>query len=136
MAAEPVDDDRRDRESGRTPAIDTLLIVASDPSGERPPADAVPNEPIDPAGGGIRPADPGPGRPEPRPQGMVPGRERRRTRIERASMRVVATGGIVGIATILGAALVSQDVAGWIVGLAVGVTSVALAALLWSSRQL
>jgi len=51
-------------------------------------------------------------------------------------MRVVATGGIVGIATILGAALVSQDVAGWIVGLAVGVTSVALAALLWSSRQL
>jgi hypothetical protein len=67
---------------------------------------------------------------------MVPGRERRRTRIERASMRVVATGGIIGIATILGAALVSQDVAGWIVGLAVGVTSVTLAALLWSSRQL
>jgi hypothetical protein len=67
---------------------------------------------------------------------MVPGRERRRTRIERASMRVVATGGIIGIAAILGAALVSQDVAGWIVGLAVGVTSVTLAALLWSSRQL
>jgi hypothetical protein len=67
---------------------------------------------------------------------MVPGRERRRTRIERASMRVVATGGIIGIATIVGAALVSQDVAGWIVGLAVGVTSVTLAALLWSSRQL
>jgi hypothetical protein len=67
---------------------------------------------------------------------MVPGRERRRTRIERAAMRVVATGGIIGIATILGAALVSQDVAGWIVGLAVGVTSVTLAALLWSSRQL
>jgi hypothetical protein len=51
-------------------------------------------------------------------------------------MRVVATGGIIGIAAILGAALVSQDVAGWIVGLAVGVTSVTLAALLWSSRQL
>jgi hypothetical protein len=67
---------------------------------------------------------------------MVPGRERRRTRIERAAMRVVATGGIIGIATIVGAALVSQDVAGWIVGLAVGVTSVTLAALLWSSRQL
>ena len=43
---------------------------------------------------------------------------------------------IVGIATILGAVLVSQDVAGWIVGLAVGLTSVILAALLWSSRQL
>jgi len=51
-------------------------------------------------------------------------------------MRVVATGGIIGIAAILGAVLVSQDVAGWIVGLAVGVTSVTLAALLWSSRQL
>jgi hypothetical protein len=32
--------------------------------------------------------------------------------------------------------LVGQDVAGWIVGLAVGLTSVILAALLWSSRQL
>lgn len=48
----------------------------------------------------------------------------------------MATGGVVGIATILGAVLVSQDVAGWIVGLAVGLTSVTLAAVLWSSRQL
>jgi hypothetical protein len=67
---------------------------------------------------------------------MVPGRERRRTKLERGSMRLIATGGIIGIATILGAVLVGQDVAGWIVGLAVGVTSVLLAALLWSSRQL
>jgi hypothetical protein len=50
-----------------------------------------------------------------RPQGMVPGRERRGTKIERASIRVIATGGIIGIAAILGAVLVSQDVAGWIV---------------------
>jgi hypothetical protein len=71
-----------------------------------------------------------------RPQGMIPGRARRRTKLERGSMRVVATGGIIGLATILGAVLVSQDVAGWIVGLAVGLTSVILAALLWSSRQL
>lgn len=71
-----------------------------------------------------------------RPQGMIPGRERRRTGLERGFMRVVATGGIVGIAVIIGAVLVSQDVAGWIVGLAVGLTSVILAALLWSSRQL
>jgi hypothetical protein len=70
------------------------------------------------------------------PQGMIPARERRRTKLERGSMRVLATGGIVGIATILGAVLVDQDVAGWIVGLAVGLTSVILAALLWSSRQL
>jgi len=46
-----------------------------------------------------------------------------------------AIGGIVAGA-ILGAVLVSQDVAGWIVGLAVGSSSVVLAALLWSSRQL
>lgn len=71
-----------------------------------------------------------------RPQGMVPGRERRRSVIERGFMRIVATGGIVGIAVIIGAVLVSQNVAGWIVGLAVGLTSVILAALLWSSRQL
>jgi hypothetical protein len=56
--------------------------------------------------------------------------------VERGFFRIVATGGIIGIATILGAVLVSQDVAGWIVGLAVGLTSVILAALLWSSRQL
>src|SRR4029434_6175599 len=69
-----------------------------------------------------------------RPQGMVPGRERRRTKLERGSMRLIATGGIIVIATVLGAVLVGQDVAGWIVGLAVGLISVLLAALLWSSR--
>ena len=71
-----------------------------------------------------------------RPQGMVPGRDRGRTKVERGAMRVVATGGIIGIAAVLGAILVSQDVAGWIVGLVIGLTSVILAALLWSSRQL
>jgi hypothetical protein len=70
------------------------------------------------------------------PQGMVPGRERRRTKVERGAMRLIATGGIIAIAVVLGAILVGQDVAGWIVGLVVGLTSVILAALLWSSRQL
>jgi len=67
---------------------------------------------------------------------MVPARERRRSKVERGFMRLVATGGIVGIAVLLGAVLVGQDVAGWIVGLVIGVTSVVLAAVLWSSRQL
>jgi uncharacterized membrane protein len=67
---------------------------------------------------------------------MVPGRERRRTGIERGFMRLIATGGIIGVAVILGAVLVGQDVAGWTVGLVVGLVSVVLAALLWSSRQL
>ena len=52
-----------------------------------------------------------------RPEGMVPARERRRSKVERGLMRLVATGGIVGIAVLLGAVLVGQDVAGWIVGL-------------------
>jgi len=51
-------------------------------------------------------------------------------------MRLIATGGIIGIDVILGAVLVGQDVAGWIVGLVIGVITVILAALLWSSRQL
>jgi uncharacterized membrane protein len=67
---------------------------------------------------------------------MVPGRERRRTKAERGLMRLIATGGIVGVDVLLGAVLVDQDVAGWIVGLVIGLTSVVLAALLWSSRQL
>jgi hypothetical protein len=71
-----------------------------------------------------------------RPQGMVPGRQRRRTWVERGFMRLIATGGIVGIGVVLGAVLVGQDVAGWIVGLVVSVVSIVLAALLWSSRQL
>jgi uncharacterized membrane protein len=49
---------------------------------------------------------------------------------------VLATGGIIGIDVILGAVLVDQSVTGWIVGLVVGLTSVILAAVLWSSRQL
>jgi uncharacterized membrane protein len=67
---------------------------------------------------------------------MIPGRSRRRTKVERVAMRVLATGGIIGIAVALGAVLGAQDVAGWIVGLVVGLTSVILAAVLWSSRQL
>jgi hypothetical protein len=70
------------------------------------------------------------------PRGMLPGRERRRSRVERGFVRVIATGGIIGLAVVLGAILVSQNVAGWIVGLVVGLTSVVLAAVLWSSRQL
>lgn len=71
-----------------------------------------------------------------RPQGMVPGRDRRRTALERGTMRIVATGGIIGVGVVLGAILSGQDVAGWIAGLVVALVSVALAALLWSSRQL
>jgi len=67
---------------------------------------------------------------------MIPARARRRTKVERVAMRVLATGGIIGLAVALGAILGSQDVEGWIIGLVVGLTSVILAGVLWSSRQL
>jgi hypothetical protein len=69
-------------------------------------------------------------------QGMIPGRRRRRTSFERISMRVLATGGIIGLDVALGAILGANNVQGWISGLAIGIVSVLLAAILWSSRQL
>jgi hypothetical protein len=55
---------------------------------------------------------------------------------ESVFVRLIATAGIVGIGTLLGAILTANDVAGWIVGLAVAVLSVVLAAVLWRSRTL
>jgi hypothetical protein len=67
---------------------------------------------------------------------MLPGRERRRSGIERLLVRLIATAGIVGIGVALGAILISSSVAGWETGLVVAVVSVVLSAILWSSRQL
>ena len=82
------------------------------------------------------PAAPQEGSSRRRDRTMISGRERRRFRAESVFMRVVATAGIVALGVLLGAILVSADVAGWIVGLVVSLVSVALAAVLWSSRQL
>jgi translation initiation factor 2 gamma subunit (eIF-2gamma) len=59
-----------------------------------------------------------------------------RLRAESYAMRIVATGGIIGIGTALAAILQWGDVRGWIVGLVVSTLSVLLAAVLWSSRTL
>ncbi len=66
---------------------------------------------------------------------MLPER-RERPPLESAFVRVIATGGVVGIGVALGAILTSQKVAGWIVGLAIALVSVILSAILWSSRRL
>ena len=66
---------------------------------------------------------------------MLPRRGRRRYGAERVFMRVVATGGVIGIGVALGAILASSDVQGWIIGLVVAIVSVVLSAVLWSSRQ-
>ena len=67
---------------------------------------------------------------------MLPGRPSRTLGLERLLVRVVATCGIVGIGVVLGAILKASNVAGWIIGLAVSLLSVVLAATLWSSRQM
>jgi len=70
------------------------------------------------------------------PGNMLPGRERRRSGIERLLVRFIATGGVIGIGVALGAILASNKVHGWIIGLVVAAVSVILSAILWSSRQL
>jgi hypothetical protein len=59
----------------------------------------------------------------------------RRT-FESVFARLVATAGIVGVGTALGAILIGADVAGWITGLVVSIVTVVLAAMLWRSRRL
>jgi protein-S-isoprenylcysteine O-methyltransferase Ste14 len=64
---------------------------------------------------------------------------RRRLPLEAPLMRVVTTGGIVGIGivvVVVAAIMTSQDSKGWLIGLVVSIVSVGLAALLWSSRRL
>ena len=67
--------------------------------------------------------------------GFLSDRPERRT-FESVFARLVATAGVVGIGTVLGAILVAADAAGWIVGLVVSMVTVLLAAMLWRSRQL
>jgi hypothetical protein len=67
---------------------------------------------------------------------MLPGRDRRRSGIERLFVRLIATGGIVGIGVAIAAIMVSSKSQGWVVGLVVSIVTVVLAAILWSSRQL
>jgi len=67
---------------------------------------------------------------------MLPTRRGGRSTVERGFVRLVATTGIIGIAVLLGAVLTSNKVQGWITGLVIGVVSVVLAGVLWSSRQL
>jgi hypothetical protein len=66
---------------------------------------------------------------------MIPSR-RRRLPLEAPLMRIVATAGIIGIGVVIAAIMTSQHSKGWVIGLAVSIVSVVLAAVLWSSRRL
>ena len=72
----------------------------------------------------------------PNSHNMLPPRDRRRSGAERFLVRLIATGGIVGIGVAIAAIMVSSNSQGWLVGLVVSIVSVVLAAVLWSSRQL
>ena len=67
--------------------------------------------------------------------GFLSEQPERRT-FESVLARLVATAGIVGVGTALGAILVATDVAGWISGFVVSLVTVVLAAMLWRSRRL
>ncbi len=67
--------------------------------------------------------------------GFLPARPARPT-AESVLVRLIATAGVVGIGTALGTILLSNDVEGWISALIVSTVTVALAAVLWRSRNL
>ena len=67
--------------------------------------------------------------------GFLPSEPDRRP-YESLLVRLVATAGIIGIGTALGAVLGAADVDAWVVGLAVAIVCVLLAAVLWRSRTL
>jgi hypothetical protein len=66
---------------------------------------------------------------------MLPSRKGRGV-LERTFVRVIATGGIVGIGVVIAAIMASSTSHGWLIGLVVSLVSVVLAAVLWSSRVL
>jgi hypothetical protein len=72
---------------------------------------------------------------EERPEVMIPSR-RKRLPFEAPLMRGVASAGIVGISVAIAAIMTSQGSQGWLIGLAVSIVSLILAAVLWSSRRL
>jgi hypothetical protein len=109
-----------------------------DPQGEQPVSEAregeVPlTEPTEAPPGGAA-SEPQPRRRSKSPN-MLPTRHGR-GRAERTFVRVVATGGIVGIGVAIAAIMASSNSQGWLIGLVVSVVSVVLAAVLWSSRVL
>jgi len=67
---------------------------------------------------------------------MLPGRQRRTLGLERLVVRLVATGGVIGIGVAIAAIMASSKSQGWIIGLVVATVSVVLSAILWSSRQM
>jgi hypothetical protein len=79
-------------------------------------------------------ASPAPDSSGPTP-GFLPPRPPR-AEAESVVVRVIATAGVIGISTAVGAILAASSVAGWVIALVVSTLSVVLAAVLWRSRRL
>jgi hypothetical protein len=156
-AVTPTDDvvveDGADDEIGDGPDPDNPFSLGSvgEPHSAPPPADGTVRRrrdvgdsrplgpgpmpgPIAGADGTLDLTDVRPGTDEAGP-GFLPSRPKR-LRAESVLVRVVATAGVIGIATAIGAVMVAVGAAGWVVALVVSTVSVALAALLWRSRRL
>ena len=131
------------------PEHDSDPLVSSrgnQPEGARAAADEEPGGPSQSAPGGEPLAEPASSAPPTTGAGSAPrGRRqspnmlpagRARSHAERTFVRVVATGGIVGIGVVIAAIMTSSNSQGWLVGLVVSVVTVVLAAVLWSSRVL
>jgi hypothetical protein len=80
-------------------------------------------------------AQPAP-QPAPAERGVMLPSRGERPFAERLLMRIIATIGIVAIGVAIAAIMRSQNSQGWLIGLVVGIESVVLAAILWSSRRL
>jgi hypothetical protein len=136
------------------PAHDSDPLVS--PRGDEPERDPAaagdePREPSRAQPGGeslAEPVQPEPRTPAPRTPATGSGTGRRgqspnmlpagrvRSAVERRFVRVIATGGIVGVGVVIAAIMASSNSQGWLIGLVVSVVSVVLAAVLWSSRVL
>ena len=108
---------------------DSGAVPAERPAGEVAPAEYETPAAEEPA------ASPAPAGHATAPN-MLPGRPSRGSGLERFVVRLVATGGVIGIGVGIAAILAANHVQGWIIGLAVSAVSVLLSAILWSSRQM
>jgi len=131
-------DDLLSRPLGNCDDRDHSAAASVPPERESGSGEAPPTAP----GEGARSADvePPPRRgrraPHAKSANMLPGRQVRRSGLERLVVRLIATCGVVGIGVAIAAIMVSSKSQGWLVGLVVAIVSVVLSALLWSSRQL
>ena len=112
MAQDPAFGDSGD------PPVAGGATALPEPGAPAPTELARTGEPAERSGPGFLPSTP------PRPQ------------LESVLVRLIATAGVVGIGTAIGAIIGASNVRSWVIGLVTSAVTVLLAALLWRSRRL